>query len=100
MTTFALDVPLDERQLRDIGLPGTRSAASPEGTLSAIIAKLIEYAAIIAVGALTITALMLLMSYGDEGKVKQAKLAITYALIGVVITGAAYTIVSVVNQIQ
>ena len=55
---------------------------------------------ILAILALTYAGILMMLSYGDESKVKSAKSIIQYALIGVVLSGAAYAIIEAINALK
>lgn len=85
----------------DLGLPF--QSASPEGvatSIGKIIKQAIMFSGILAIMALTYAGILMMLSYGDESKVKSAKAIIQYALIGVVLSGAAYAIIEALNALQ
>lgn len=47
-----------------------------------------------------ISGIQLLTSYGDSGAAEKAKKTLTYALIGVVVSGLSYAIVAIVSSIS
>jgi RsiW-degrading membrane proteinase PrsW (M82 family) len=81
-----------------IGLPfeGTPVATS----IGRIIRQMIMFTGVFAIMALTYGGILMMLSYGDESKVKQAKSIVSYALVGVVLAGAAYAIIEAVNALK
>lgn len=101
LTSSVFAVQSKTSQPITLGLPfedNSLSQSGPSGALSTVIAELIKYAGLLAVIALMVTGIMLIVSYGNDEKVKTAKIAVAYALGGVMLTGAAYLIVSVINK--
>lgn len=50
--------------------------------------------------ALTYGGIIMMLSYGDDGKIKSAKKIITFSLIGVVLSGVAFAIIDAVNSLN
>ena len=93
-TSFAGNLPEPVK----IGLP---FESAPVATnIGRIIRQMIMFAGVFAIIALTYGGILTMLSYGDESKVKQAKSIITYALVGVVLAGAAYAIVEAINAFK
>lgn len=83
------------------GLPGCESSSDIDGAYGLIwnlIAKWIQYVAVIAVIAVMIGGIMLLLSSGDEEKTKKAKNVIIWALVGVLVSVLAWGIIGLVNN--
>ncbi len=91
---FAENLPTPTK----IGLPF--EGASVATSIGKIIRQAIMFAGVLAVMALTYGGILMMISYGDENKVKGAKSVIQYALIGVVLTGAAYAIIEAINALK
>lgn len=83
-----------------IGLPFERTADNTPISIAKIIKQAIMFAGIFAVMAITYGGILMMLSYGDESKVKGAKGIIQYALIGIVLSGAAYAIIDAVNSLK
>lgn len=81
-----------------IGLPFEGKDAPT--TIGKIIKQGIMFVGIFAVMALTYAGILMMLSYGDESKVKSAKGIIQYALIGIVLSGAAYAIIEAINALK
>lgn len=58
------------------------------------------YVGVFALMSFTYAGLLLLLSYGDEGKVKSAKKIIIYAAVGIVLSGASYLIIDAINSLK
>jgi hypothetical protein len=82
-----------------IGLPFEGNSSAPI-SIAKIIKQAIMFAGILAVMAITYGGILMMLSYGDESKVKGAKSIIQYALIGIVLSGAAYAIIDAVNSLK
>lgn len=86
------------------GLPGCSDAgvsgAGVYGILWNIIALMIKYVAVIAVIAVMIGWIMYLISSWDEEKTKKAKNVIIWALVGVFISVAAWSIINILNNFR
>jgi len=67
-----------------IGLPFEGNSSAPI-SIAKIIKQAIMFAGILAVMAITYGGILMMLSYGDESKVKGAKNIIQYALIGIVL---------------
>lgn len=65
-----------------------------------LIRLLIEYVAVIAVLAVMIGGIMYLLSWGDEEKTKKAKSVIIWALVGVLVSVFAWSIITVINNFK
>ncbi len=63
-----------------------------------IIALMIQYTAVIAVIAVMIGGIMYLISGGEEEKISRAKKVIIWALVGVIISVLAYSIIEILNN--
>lgn len=83
-----------------IGLPFERTADDTPISIAKIIKQAIMFVGIFAVMAITYGGILMMLSYGDESKVKGAKGIIQYALIGIVLSGAAYAIIDAVNSLK
>ncbi len=81
-----------------LGLPF--EDASIDTSIAKIIKQAIMLSGILAILALTYAGILMMLSYGDESKVKSAKSIIQYALIGVVLSGAAYAIIEAINALK
>lgn len=81
-----------------IGLPFESSNVA--SSIGKIIRQGIMFAGVFAVMALTYGGILMMLSYGDENKAKSAKSVITYALVGVVLSGAAYAIIEAINALK
>lgn len=96
MIYAATSLPSPEK----IGLPFEKSASDTPKSIGKIIKQAIMFAGILAVMAITYGGILMMLSYGDESKVKGAKSIIQYALIGIVLSGAAYAIIDAVNSLK
>jgi hypothetical protein len=65
-----------------------------------IIKQAIMYVGVLAIMALTYGGILMMLSYGDESKLKSAKSVVSYALLGVVLAGGAYAIVEALNALK
>ncbi len=74
------------------------STASVYDTIWNLIRLLIEYVAVIAVIAVMIGWVMYLVSWGDEEKTKRAKSVIIWALVWVLVSVFAWSIINIVNK--
>ena len=92
--SYAGDLP----QPVKIGLPFENAPVATN--IGRIIRQMIMFAGVFAIIALTYGGILMMLSYGDESKVKQAKSIVTYALVGVVLAGAAYAIIEAVNAFK
>jgi hypothetical protein len=81
-----------------IGLPFEWAPVAT--SIGRIIRQMIMFVGVFAIMALTYGGILMMLSYGDESKVKQAKSIVTYALLGVVLAGAAYAIIEAVNALK
>jgi len=90
----ATDLP----QPTNIGLPFEGKTATV--TIGKIIKQAILFAGVLAVMALTYAGILMMLSYGDESKVKGAKNIIQYALIGILLSGASYAIIEAINALS
>ncbi|HRI36162.1 MAG TPA: hypothetical protein PK765_03735 [bacterium] len=76
---------------------------SPDGTIDTInifISEGIKYVGILAVLVLCYGGIMMITSYGEDGKTKTARLIITYALVGVLTASGGYFLVNIINNIR
>jgi hypothetical protein len=83
---------------KSIGLPFQNG--TPAMYIGKIIKEVIKYVGLLAVMALTYGGIIFMLSYGDDGKIKNAKKIVTYALIGIVVSGAAYAIIDAINSLN
>ncbi|MFZ4461210.1 MAG: hypothetical protein ACOYN2_01330 [Patescibacteria group bacterium] len=83
---------------KELGLP-FQSVSSPT-YIGRVIKEIIKYTGLLAVMALTYGGIIMMLSYGDDGKIKSAKKIITYSLIGVVLSGVAFAIIDAVNSLK
>ncbi len=67
-------------------------------TVGYAISLLIQYTAVIAVIMVMIGGIMYLVSGGEEEKISRAKKVITWALIGVVVSVMAYSVIEILNN--
>jgi len=84
-------------------LPGcekTKTEAWGFDILGNIIATWIKYVAVIAVIAVMIGGIMMLVSSWDEEKTKKAKNVVIYALIGVLVSVLAWSIIGIINNMS
>jgi len=85
-------------------LPGCWDDASTEGEIFwviwNIISLMIQYIAVLAVLAVMLWGIMYLVSAGDEEKTKRAKSVITWALVGVFLSVAAWSIIGILNNFR
>ncbi len=81
-----------------IGLPFENAPVAT--SIGRIIRQMIMFAGVFAIIALTYGGILMMLSYGDESKVKQAKSIVSYALVGVVLAGAAYAIIEAINALK
>lgn len=85
-------------------LPGCSGDGASKDETFGIIGKTIEtgiqYVAVIAVIAVMIGWVMYLISSWEEEKTKKAKNVIIWALVGVFISVAAYSLVSIINNFR
>lgn len=86
------------------GLPGctswdaTTSGKSVLGLLSRVVAEGIKYVAVLAVLALMFAGLKYILAMWDDEKVNKAKMWIVYALVGVLLSVSAWTLINVLND--
>jgi hypothetical protein len=76
---------------------------TPDGTidvLNVIIGEAIKYVGILSVLVLCYGGILMIVSYGDDGKTVTARKVITYALVGVITASGAYFLVNIVNNIR
>lgn len=76
------------------------SETSVYGIIGGVIAAMIKYVAVIAVIAVMIGGIMYLLSSGDEEKTKKAKTLIIWALVGVFISVAAWSMINILNNFR
>lgn len=82
-------------------LPGCTTSETEAGSfniIGGIIATGIKYVAVIAVIAVMVGGIMMLVSSWDEEKTKKAKNVIIYALVGVLVSVLAWSIIWLVNN--
>ena len=65
-----------------------------------IIKESIKYVGLLAILALSWGGIQFLTSMGSDEKVKHAKQTIIYALVGVILSVVAYTIIDIVNSLR
>lgn len=65
-----------------------------------LIALLIQYVAVIAVIAIMIGGIMYLISWGEEEKIKKAKSIIIWALVWVLVSIFAWSIINIINTFK
>lgn len=90
--------------LGDITSP-TDKLPKASGTDNGVfIAGIIRYAiiltGILAVVAVTWSAIRMFLAYGDETKFKNARMSLVFALVGVAVSSLAYVIVSLVTSLN
>lgn len=68
--------------------------------LWSLIAEWIKYVAVLAVLALMVAGVMYLVSAGEEEKVKKAKSAIIWSLVGVLLSTSAWAIINMLNAFR
>lgn len=100
ITVFADNLPV----AADMGLPFQTTEETTQenatGPIIKIIKEAIKYVGLLAILAISWGGIQFLVSYGNDEKVKKAKQTITYALIGVLLSVFAYTIVDIVNSVN
>jgi len=82
-----------------LGLP-FESASEATTPVVKIIKEAIKYVGLLAILALSWGGIQFLISIGNEEKVKGAKHTVIYALVGVLLSVLAYTIVDIVNSLN
>lgn len=82
-----------------MGLP-FESTPLVANSIAKIIKQAIMFAGVLAIMSLTYAGILMMLSYGDENKVKSAKSIITYSLIGILLSGAAYAIIEAINALK
>lgn len=90
----AASLPVPEK----MGLPF--ESTTVDRSIGKIIKQAIMFAGVLAIMSLTYAGILMMLSYGDENKVKSAKGIIQYSLIGIVLSGAAYAIIEAINAIK
>jgi hypothetical protein len=93
--TYANNLPTPQK----MGLP-FESTAKVENSIGKIIRQAIMFTGVLAIMSLTYAGILMMLSYGDENKVKNAKSIITYSLIGILLSGAAYAIIEAIYQLN
>ena len=78
---------------QEMGLPFTGKGA--DTSIALVIKEAMKYIGVLAVIALSWGGVQFLLSAGEDQKVKVAKNIITYALVGVILSITAYTIVDI-----
>lgn len=83
----------------ELGLPfeSTSDATKP---IILVVREAIKYVGILAILALSWGGIQFLTSMGNDEKVKGAKNTIIYALVGVLLSVVAYTIIDIVNSLR
>jgi hypothetical protein len=79
--------------------PGGLPDDSASGIIGKIVLWLLGIISIIALAVLVYGGLMYILSFGDEKKAEKAKYIIMYAIIGVIVAGASFAIMSTVKSI-
>lgn len=104
---FLAVVPITQAQidLNPDGIEKLPRATTVEGAqkkvgdvIISIINLMLSFSAILAVGAIIWGALTMIISVGDDGRVKQGKKIITWAIIGLLLTGFSFLIVQFVGN--
>jgi len=83
-----------------MGLPFENTGGDATFPIVKVIKETIKYIGILAILAISWGGLQFLTSIGNDEKVKHAKHTIIYALIGVLLSVMAYTIVDIINSLQ
>jgi len=78
----------------------TGSNPAPINFVASIITEAIKYVAVIAVIALMVSGILYLISGGDEEKVKKAKMWITWALVGTLLSISSWYIINLINNLN
>ncbi|MGE4443686.1 MAG: hypothetical protein AB7E37_01675 [Candidatus Altimarinota bacterium] len=65
-----------------------------------LISTTIQYIAVLSVLALVVAGIMYLVSAGEEEKVKKAKSAIIWSLVGVLVSTTAWAIINLLNSFR
>jgi len=89
------DLPTPEK----LGLP-FESSSDATTPIVKIIKESIKYVGLLAILALSWGGLQFLTSIGNDEKAKHAKHTIIYALVGVLLSVVAYTIIDIVNSLK
>lgn len=86
----------------DMGLPFESSVTSKDATypIALIIRETIKYIGLFAILVISYGGILFLTSVGNDEKVKHAKQTIIYALVGVLLSVVAYTIVDIINSLK
>ncbi len=93
---FSATLPPPEK----VGLPfESRSGAGVGDGIAIIIKEVIKYIGLLAILALTYGGILTVLSYGEEEKLKSAKKILTYSIVGIVLSGAAYAIIDAINSL-
>ena len=94
---FAAGLPSPEK----VGLPFENRQGAGVGTgIARIIKEVIKYIGLFAILALTYGGILTVLSYGEEEKLKSAKKILMYSVVGIVLSGAAYAIIDLVNSLK
>lgn len=103
ITLFLLLSPLRSFALAEVISP-VDGLPNPDGPgtdfLASLIAYMIGVVAILAVIGVTWGGIQLVLATGDDEKIKKGRYTIIYSLIGVLVAGVAYGIVSLVGSLQ
>jgi hypothetical protein len=83
-----------------MGLPFENIGGDATFPIVKVIKETIKYIGILAILAISWGGLQFLTSIGNDEKVKHAKHTIIYALVGVLLSVMAYTIVDIINSLQ
>ncbi len=86
-------------KVANYGLPFSGGGDSSV-SIAKIIKTIILYVGIASLLSLTYAGILLMVSYGDDGKVKNAKKIITFALLGIIISGASYLVIDIINALR
>jgi hypothetical protein len=73
---------------------------SPVMTLSSIITYAIGIAGILGIISMTWGGIQMVLSTGDDEKLKKGRSIMVYSLVGVILAGLAYTLVKIVGAIR
>lgn len=98
--SFSLASAVDSLPQPDaLGLP-FESSTEATTPIVKIIKESIKYVGLLAILALSWGGIQFLTSMGNDEKVKHAKQTVIYALVGVILSVIAYTIIDIVNSLR
>ncbi|MDD2916555.1 MAG: hypothetical protein PHH70_01785 [Candidatus Gracilibacteria bacterium] len=86
-------------QPETMGLP-FESAPAATTPIAIIISETIKYIGLLAILVISYGGILFITSVGNDEKVKHAKRTIIYALVGVLLSIVAYTIVDIINSLN